>query len=157
MGSLENPSESKPKPNHVLIAKESINIMKQVGKVMEKNVLDMKQQMDVLSSSLPKKENYVEVKKTNLFRFGRIVLTDIRIFTKDVILVGHSDVKSFETRLKNDALSSSVSDFSKRVRRSILLDEKESQHVTTTEGWRKPIHINEVVVSGAELHPTFDY
>lgn len=154
--SAENASECKSKSNHVMVAKESIDVMKQVGRVMEKNVLDMKQQMDALSSPPPRKESYLEVKKTNLFRFGRIVLTDIRIFTKDVILVGHSDVKPFGTRLENDTLSSSVGFFSEKGRRSLLLGGKEGQHVNTTEGWRKPIYINKVAVGGAELYPTFD-
>lgn len=46
--------------------------------------------------------------------------------------------------------------FSEKGRKSLLLDGKEGQHVATTEGWRKPIHINKVVVGGAELHPTCD-
>ena len=45
-----------------MIAKEDIQVMKHVGKLVEKNVLDMKNQVDSLSQPPPHKEGFMTEK-----------------------------------------------------------------------------------------------
>jgi len=56
------------------ITKEGIQVMKQVGKMVEKNVLVVKEQMDSLSKPPPQKKEWKE-STPDLFRFGRIIVS----------------------------------------------------------------------------------
>jgi len=130
------PSSNKEKKQNksIGIAKEGIQVMKQVGKVVEKNVLNMKEQVDALSKPPPFRKDWKPMEYPDLFRFGYIVLKDARIFTKDIIIVPGADEKTSD----KDEVSSC--DFTS----------------TSAKGWSKPIAIKEVRLFPSELCPPKD-
>lgn len=65
------------------VALESMKVMKHIGKTVEKEI---KEQVGTFKTSIPKKQGWVKKVNRDQFRFGRIILKDIRIFTKDMIL-----------------------------------------------------------------------
>ena len=67
------------------LATDSANVMKHLGKVVEKNVSDIKQQVDSFHKPPPKKEGFVNPGAEFTLRFGNVVCRDVRIFTKDMI------------------------------------------------------------------------
>jgi len=64
------------------LAIESMKVIRQVGKTVEKNVTEIHQSLKPPG----KKKGYVTSNQNEIWRVGRIVGRDIRIFTKDVIL-----------------------------------------------------------------------
>lgn len=68
-----------------IIAKEGIQVIKQVSKVVEKNVLTMKEKVDAISKPPPIKESWKPPEYPELFRVGFVGLRDVRIFTKEII------------------------------------------------------------------------
>ncbi len=71
------------------MAKEGIQVMKQVGKVVEKNVLTMKEKvLDSYTKPPPTKADYKYPDRPDLFRVGFVELRDVRIFTKEMISRG---------------------------------------------------------------------
>jgi len=126
-----------------MIAKEGIQLMKHVGKVVEKNVLDMKSQVDSLAKPPPRKEGLVMDENPDLFRIGWIIIQDIRIFSKDIILVRGSS--SFED-ISNAEVSreeNNTNDYQVKRREQI-----------NSSGWSKPILVKEVVIHPTELCPS---
>ena len=68
-----------------IIAKEGIQVIKQVGKVVEKNVLTMKEKVDAISKPPPVKQSWKPPENPELFRVGFVELRDVRIFTKEIM------------------------------------------------------------------------
>jgi hypothetical protein len=132
------------------IAKEGIQVIKQVGKVMEQNVLEMKQVVDSLSKPPPKKAGWDTI-NYDLFRIGRITFKEIRVFTKDVFTVRSSailpnaleDVVPSPTNKSHSVSSSSTN-----------MTSKDSMHQHTPRmGWSKPIYLKEVIMTSFDLCP----
>jgi len=69
------------------IALEGMRVMQQVGKVVEKNVSNIKEQVDSFSKPPPKKVGFVSKAQIDLFRVGGVVVKDLRVFTKDMMMV----------------------------------------------------------------------
>jgi hypothetical protein len=138
-----NHYKEKKQNKSIGIAKEGIQVMKQVGKVVEKNVLNMKEQVDALSKPPPIRKDWKPMEYPDLFRFGYIVLKDARIFTKDIILVSGGDEK--KTQRWSDESSIACEGDKTPTRVSI-----------NARGWSKPIAIKEVVLCPSELCPPKD-
>jgi len=126
-----------------MIAKEGIQVMKHVGKVVEKNVLDMKNQVDSLSQPPPHKEGFVTEKNPDLFRIGWIIIQDIRIFSKDIILVHRSSA------IEDNGSSTPAKEENYR-------DDYrgKSMEQINSSSWSKPILVKEVVIYPTELCPS---
>jgi hypothetical protein len=134
-------NKEKKQNKSIGIAKEGIQVMKQVGKVVEKNVLNMKEQVDALSKPPPFRKDWKPLGSPDLFRFGYIVLKDARIFTKDIITVPgveEKKIKRYDESVarERDEVSSTVS--------------------ISARGWSKPIAIKEVILCPSELCPPKD-
>jgi len=131
---LNNENESKEKSTSIGIAKEGLQVIKQVGKVVEKNVKNMKEQVDALSKPPLFRHDWSSPENSDLFRIGYIVLQDIRIFTKDIIIVPGSEEKA-KTGIKNS--------------------EVKYQTMSAT-GWSKPIVLEDIKLHPIELSPPKD-
>ncbi len=131
---LVNENDPKEKSTSIGIAKEGLQVMKQVGKVVEKNVKNMKEQVDALSKPPLFRQDWSSPENPDLFRFGCIVLQDIRIFTKDIIIVPGSEEK---------------------VKSGIKNSEVKYQMMSAT-GWSKPIVLEDVTLYPHELCPPKD-
>eukprot|EP00555_Chaetoceros_dichaeta_P007742 CAMPEP_0198257492 /NCGR_PEP_ID=MMETSP1447-20131203/7161_1 /TAXON_ID=420782 /ORGANISM="Chaetoceros dichaeta, Strain CCMP1751" /LENGTH=422 /DNA_ID=CAMNT_0043944411 /DNA_START=384 /DNA_END=1652 /DNA_ORIENTATION=+ len=138
-----NRGEGRLRSRTTMIAKEGIQLMKDVGKVVEKNVLDMKSQVDSLAKPPPRKEGLVMEENPDLFRIGWIIIQDIRIFSKDIILVRGSS--AFE--------DSSNAEVSKEESNTDEYQVKRREQINSS-GWSKPILVNEVVIHPTELCPS---
>lgn len=125
------------KTKSIGIAKEGLHVMKHVGKVVEKNVQIMKEQVDALSKPPPKKSDWDYAKSTDLFRIGYINIDDIWIFTKDILVVTGSP--------HNGDSDDSISKAEKRNLQDI-----------NTAGWSKPIFVERVPLRSHELCPYED-
>lgn len=123
-----------------MIAKEGIQLMKHVGKVVEKNVLDMKSQVDSLAQPPPRKEGLVMDEHPDLFRIGWIIIQDIRIFSKDIILVRGSSAFEDSGNTEGSGEENNGDDYQVKRREQI-----------NSSGWSKPILVKEVVIHPTEL------
>ena len=149
---LESKSSGKEKKQNksIGIAKEGIQVMKQVGKVVEKNVLNMKQQVDTLSKPPPFRQDWKPIEYPDLFRFGFIAFKDARIFTKDIILVPGTEEKS-KTGGSGTTNGSTCIEGKKS---DGIVSSKKNQlscQITSALGWSKPILIKEVKLYPSEL------
>lgn len=121
--------------------KESgMSVMRELGKVVNKNVSDIKGQIAFLQKPPEKKAGWV-AKKADDIRLGSLLLREGRIFTKD-ILVAKGGVGDDAVR----ATSALVSERSSG--RGLGADGDGS-----SSGWARPIVIFELAVTGAELCP----
>ncbi len=117
--------------------KHGVSVMRELGRVVEKNVLDMKTSLSFLQKP-PEKKHGWQSKSPDYIRVGSVLLREGRIFTKDILLPkggGHGD-----GHLKA-AASAHGSD------RSNIRSQE------TTSGWARPIVIVELAITGAELSP----
>lgn len=146
------------------IAKEGLQVINEVGRVVKKNVLDMKEQVDALSKPPPVKEGWVQPNNTaNLyFRFGNIVIKDIRVFTKDMILA-HKNVVDSSVGLSSGVTTIPTTSPQSSEGTNIITPCKSTTNdelskrcqtpFTCTTGWSKPIHIKEVKLHPGDLSP----
>jgi hypothetical protein len=128
-----------------VIAKEGIQVIKQVGRAMEQNVLDMKQVVDNLSKPPPKKVGS-DVINYDLFRIGRITFREVRVFTKDVFSIRSS---TFSSTLNNNNNIKVLSSTSNAKQESM---QQQQQRMDTT-GWSKPVLLKEVILTSMDLCP----
>jgi hypothetical protein len=129
------------------IAKDSISVMKQMGKAVEKNVTDLKEQVDSYHQPPPKKKGHNS--SNDIFRFGCIVAQDMRIFmmTQKNAVASMSAVVAAEGD-KTNVLSTTHAGLTSKPS-----TDDASTKSTIEGGWSKPIRIKEIAVSGAELCP----
>ena len=121
--------------------KHGVSVMRELGKVVEKNVTDIKNQVAFLQKPPEKKEGWVG-KTPDDIRIGSILLREARVFTKDVLVTkggGKSDDAVNATFMSALERSSGRSGASKSDSNSY--------------DWAKPIVIFELAVTGAELCP----
>lgn len=162
------------------LAKDGVKVIQQMGKVLGRNVAEMKEQADTFQPP-PKKEGWVDPPMEDKFRFGRIVVRDARIFTKDMIggaekapsssaTSEHAVVPDGGGTADGDGALSAKSHFraaahavtiaasgGKSSAPAALAQEKKEkhyQHRPSPSGWAEPILIRELAVSGAELCPS---
>lgn len=144
------------------IAKESIQVMKQVGKVVEKNVLTMKEKVILLSKPPPIKEGFQAPEYPDLFRVGFVELRDVRIFTKEIISRGHSGgvVKSINhvvpSSESEEGLKPNLNDaeFGKPIGSNHFAQSKPRKLAFGISNWSKPILLKELKIYHAELCPS---
>jgi len=132
-------NDSRPISRTTMIAKEGIQVIKHVGKVMEKNVQDVKNQVDSLKPPR-KKIDWIADENPDLFRVGWATIHDLRVFSKDLILI--RGPPSFE-------------DSSGLVKEQKDNDESQSnrRQQINTSGWSKPIRVKEVMITPSEFCP----
>lgn len=126
-----------------MLANRTVEAFQEIGKVHE-IVKEVKHQVDSLSKPPPKKEGYVAPPIDNI-RIGRIVVEEVRIFTRDIILDRHgtenneNSMDGFVEREKNvTALKTG-------------LPINAVGKIGSCRGWQKPIYISKFCISGAEL------
>ncbi|KAL7535442.1 hypothetical protein ACHAXR_008755 [Thalassiosira sp. AJA248-18] len=118
-----------------------VSVMRELGKVVEKNVTDIKNQVAFLQKPPGKKLGWVS-KPPDDIRVGSILLREARIFTKDILVAkgGNGDDAAQAT----SALVSEKSSHS-------LKGSKTDTSTSRSLGWARPIVIFELAITGAEL------
>lgn len=118
-----------------------VSVMRELGKVVEKNVSDIKNQVAFLQKPPEKKKGWVS-KPPDDIRVGSILLREARIFTKDILVAkgGNGDNAVLAT-------SAIVSE------RSAHSPKKTENGSSGSLGWARPIVIFELAITGAELCP----
>jgi len=121
--------------------KHGVSVMRELGKVVEKNVSDIKNQIAILQKPPEKKQGWV-TKQPDDVRIGSILLREARIFTKDILVAkgGNGDDAANVTSVLVAERSSSRGS-------------KEEKASNTSCGWARPIVIFELAITGAELCP----
>lgn len=132
VGSMSS-SEGRREAWHVKKEK-GVSVMRELGKVVEKNVTDLKNQVAFLQKPPEKKEGW-ESGRPDYIRIGSLLLREARVFTKDVLVAKKGSSSGMGDEV--------VSEPSK----------KGAANIDTMSGWAKPIAIIELAVTGAELCP----
>lgn len=130
----DNEPVAKPKKDKVA---ESVSVIRQLGKVVEQNVTDIKDQMSFLQKP-PKRKEGLPKKKVDIVRIGSLLLREMRIFTKDVL------VQKSNAVVPNDGVPSNTPADTANGDASIPLNQT---------GWSRPIVIWELAFAGAEFSP----
>jgi len=120
-----------------------VSVMRELGKVVEKNVTDIKNQVVFLQKPPGKKQGWKSMTPDDI-RVGSILLREARVFNKDILLAkgGNGD------DLVN-ATSAIVSKQSSRSLKGGKVDDPSNRRL----GWARPIVIFELAITGAELCP----
>lgn len=121
------------------IAKEGIQVIKHVGKVVEENVLNMKEQVDDFSKPPPFRKDWSPLADPPMFRIGLISIQDLRIFTKDIILAGQ---KQMQCGASTQSLNESAN-----VKDSHTFDN------VNAIGWSKPIIVKTIRIYPSDMCP----
>ena len=123
---------------------QGVSVMRELGKVVEKNVSDIKNQVAFLQKPPEKKAGWVTKPPDNI-RVGSILLREARIFTKDILVAkgGNGD----------DAVLATSAIVTERTSSRSLTGTKEENTSCGDLGWARPIVIFELAVTGAELCP----
>lgn len=122
--------------------KHGVSVMRELGKVVEKNVTDIKNQVAFLQKPPEKKEGWV-TRTPDDIRIGSILLREARVFTKDV-LVAKGGGKSDDAAVNATFVSASERSSGRS---------GASKSDSNIYDWAKPIVIFELAVTGAELCP----
>lgn len=120
-----------------------VSVMRELGKVVETNVRDIKDQVLFLNAPPSKKQGW-ESMPPDYIRVGAILLREARIFTKDILVAkggNGDDVVNVSSEIVSK--SSSLS----------LKGEKVDNPGNRRLGWARPIVIFELAMTGAELCP----
>lgn len=120
-----------------------VSVMRELGKVVETNVRDIKDQVLFLNAPPSKKPGW-QPKPPDYVRVGAILLREARIFTKDILVAkgGNGDDAD---NVASEILSNSSSHSRK--------GEKVENTSNCRLGWARPIVIFELAMTGAELCP----
>ena len=138
------------------MAKDSIHVIKEMGKAVEKNVTEFREQVDSYHQPPPKKKGHRASK--DILRFGCIVVRDVRIFmmtqknavaSMSAATVAAEDSAETKAALASAAASTGAAGLTTKP----STDDASSVRSTIEGGWSKPIRIKEIAVSGAELCP----
>jgi len=121
------------------IAKEGIQVIKHVGKVVEENVLNMKEQVDDFSKPPPFRKDWTPLADPPMFRIGLISIQDLRIFTKDIILAGQMQMQC----------SACTQSFNQSAN---VKDGHNFDKINGT-GWSKPILVKDIRIFPSDLCP----
>ncbi len=120
-----------------LTKEQGVSVMKELGKVVEKNISDMKTSLSFLQKPPEKKQGW-ESNAPDDIRVGSVLVRQGRIFTKDILVAaGVHD--------ENQHAATEISDQSGCPNREIADN--------SSSGWARPISIFELAVTGAELCP----
>jgi hypothetical protein len=120
-----------------LTKEQGVSVMKELGKVVEKNISDMKTSISFLQKPPEKKQGW-EAKPPDDIRIGSILVREGRIFTKDILVSAGAHDENLN--------AASDSDQSRSSPKRGMLDKSSS-------GWARPIAIFELAVTSAELCP----
>jgi hypothetical protein len=115
--------------------KHGVSVMRELGKVVEKNVIDIKTSLSFLQKPPEKKQGW-QSKSPDYIRVGSLLLREGRIFTKDILLAKGGN---------GDGVVNAAS--------ALVPDQFNSSRQKTTSGWTRPIVIFELAITGAELCP----
>lgn len=144
-----------------IIAKESIQVIKQVGKVVEKNVLTMKEKVISLSKPPPIKQSFKLPDNPDLFRVGYVELRDVRIFTKEIISRGNGVGGSAKSTGNTVALNEQDNDDGRNVNdlefeKPTNNPQQHNQHNLKhkVNNWSKPILVKVLKLYHSELCPS---
>ena len=135
--------------------KHGVSVMRELGKVVEKNVSDIKTSLAFLQQPPQKKADW-KSKSPDYIRVGSILLREGRIFTKDILLSKHNNNNNNNEGHNDDAVnvppSSSLDHhYSASNQATSTLSAKSKK--TACSGWTRPIVISELAITSAELCP----
>ena len=123
---------------------EGIDVMRQLGKVVEKNMAEIKENMTFLQKPPPKKDGWAEKKAEDIIRIGSFLLREMRIFTKDVLgQGGNANANSISNTSTMDSASISTMTGNGAI----------SKVDSTPSGWSPPIVVWELAITSAEFSP----
>jgi len=121
-----------------------VSVMRELGKVVEKNVSDIKNQVAFLQKPPGKKPGW-KSKPPEYIRVGSILLREARIFNKDILLAkgGNSD------NAANTTPAAILRQRNSHGPKGSTVDNTSNHQL----GWARPIVIFELAITGAELCP----
>ena len=119
-----------------------VSVMRQLSKVVETNVRDIKDQVSFLNAPPSKKQGWQSM-PPDYIRVGAMLLREARIFTKDILVAGPPS--SGPVGCPSDMVSNSSS--------ASLKEEQAENTRVRRQGWARPIVIFELAMTGAELCP----
>jgi len=133
--------------------KHGVSVMRELGKVVEKNVSDITTSLAFLQQPPQKKADW-KSKSPDYIRVGSILLREGRIFTKDILLSkpnnnnneGHND-----DAVNVPPSTSLAHHYSASNQATSTLYAKSKK--TACSGWTRPIVISELAITSAELCP----
>jgi len=128
-----------PEKNVQVIAKESMDVIKQMHKAVGKNVTKIKQHVDSITKPPPKRTDW-KPPRLDVIRIGYIVGKDLRIFSKDIIL-------------RTGANTKDAADASAPQRLPYVTAAPGKLRPPNAEGWSKPILLKEITFTASELAP----
>ena len=135
--------------------KHGVSVMRELGKVVEKNVSDIKTSLAFLQQPPQKKADW-KSKSPDYIRVGSILLREGRIFTKDILLSKPNNNNNNNEGHNDDAVnvppsSSLAHHYSASNQATSTLYAKSKK--TACSGWTRPIVISELAITSAELCP----
>jgi len=125
---------------------EGIDVMRQLGKVVEKNVAGIKENMEYLQKPPPKKAGLESKPPNDMIRIGSFLLREMRIFTKDVLGQGQNAI-AYPISNVSTIDSASISTMTGNETAT-----KEAKDLLPS-GWSPPIVVWELAITGAEFSP----
>jgi hypothetical protein len=153
---LDNSSSKKVVVDWESTKKQGVSVIRELGKVVEKNVSDIKTTLAFLQQPPTKKADW-KSKSPDYIRVGSILLREGRIFTKDILLTKTNNNNAMEGH--NDAAvnvppASSLGHHhhsaSNQASSSFHVKSKKTNNCS---GWTRPIVISELAITSAELCP----
>ena len=112
--------------------KHGVSLMREVTKVVEKNVDQIKDQVAILAKPPEKKEGWAAGTPDDI-RVGSILFREARVFQKDLLVTKNGEQVDGELHSQQEMPRDGCDE--------------------TSSGWSKPIVIFEMAITGAELSP----
>lgn len=140
------------------LAMEGMKVMKQMGKAVNRNVSEIQEQIDSYKKPPPKKKGWVRKESKDLFRIGWISISNVHVFTKNMIVTSDhepsSSSSSFACDEHDDDLRDDHDNNDAPVSTTAVTTTTETgERPPNAAGWSPPILLKSIAVSGADLCP----
>lgn len=140
------------------LAMEGMKVMKQMGKAVNRNVSEIQEQIDSYKKPPPKKKGWVRKESKDLFRIGWISISNVHVFTKNMIVTSDhepsSSSSSFACDEHDDDLRDDHDNDDAPVSTTAVTTTTETgERPPNAAGWSPPILLKSIAVSGADLCP----
>lgn len=141
-------------------AMQSVKVMKEMGKAVEKNVSEIQAQIESYKKPPQKKKDWKSKPSNDLFRIGYIIVKDLRVFTKELVLVnnignGTNNSSDNPSAANSSAPPPSALNTSNTATpdTSAAMGKSNSTIDCSASGWSQPILFKTVTMSSADLSP----
>jgi len=134
--------------------KNVMTVMKEMGKAMEKNVSHIQEHFDSYKKPPPKKKGYIKKANQDIYRVGFIILSDVHIFTKNLLVSTKSKTEDSDSPLsylhdENELLRTPPKNERKLGKESLFDNDRQNN----AQGWSIPIWLKHVQITSPDLCP----